>query len=239
MSESPIFAALHQGPSNRFACAALHAVAHAPGRCYNPLWLTGPTGTGKTALLQATAAALLEHPSRPLILRVHAEQLVRDLIRAIERRTTDDFRARILGFQVILVDHVDHLSDKPQTQLELGRLMEMAAAQGSQVILASACSPAGLMSLHRTLTAHCPDLLCCDILAPELEERLAIVRHVARARELPLSDRMACRIAAATCSPAQIRCIIEHLAARRKLLQLEQTALAEALDHLLAREVSA
>ena len=237
MSETPIFDSLYQGKSNRFARAALYTVAHSPGDTYNPLWIYGPSGTGKTALLDATAAALGDHPSRPLILRIQAEQLVYDMIRAIDHKCTEAFRARILGFQVILVDHMDMLCGKSQSQLEVGRLLAMAAAQGSQVILASACKPGELESLQQKLTAYCPWLLCCDIAAPEPAERLTIARQLARAQDLPLSDQMACHITSATQTPAQIRCIIHHLAARRKLLRPEEDDLSEALDHLLERRI--
>ena len=237
MSESSIFSALHQGPSNRFALGALTAVAHAPGEIYNPLWIYGPSGVGKTAMLNATVAALREHPSRPAILRIDAEQLLRDLICAIGQHATGDLRAYLLGFQVILVDHAEYLSGKSQSQLELGRLLAWAASQGCQVILSSAYSSRELENLDQTLRKYCPWFLRCDILLPLPEERIAITRRMARARELPLSDRMACRIGAAAHSPARIRCIIEHLAARRKLLQQEEADLCDALDHLLAREV--
>ena len=116
MSEMSIFNALYQGPSNRFACGALTAIAHMPGEMYNPLWLYGPSGVGKTAMLNATADAPRDHPSRPLILHIQAERLVHDMIRAIQRDCTEDFQARILSFQVILVDHADCLSGMEVTQ---------------------------------------------------------------------------------------------------------------------------
>lgn len=238
MSETSIFDSLHQGVSNRFACGALTAVAHQPGEVYNPLWIYGPSGTGKTALLDATASALGRHPSRPLILRIHAEQLVHDMIRAIEHRTTEDFRARILGFQIIIVDHLDCLSGKEYTQLEVAHLLVTAARQGCQVILASAYPPDLLATLDQKLTAHCEWLLRCDIQAPGPEERLEITRQMAQARKLPLSEQMTCRIAFAAGTPARIRCILDHLAARRALLP-EEDALSEALDHLLKQEVPA
>lgn len=236
MFETPIFDALHQGDSNRFARVALSAIAHSPGDLYNPLWLYGPSGIGKTALLDATAAALRDHLSRPLILRIHAEQLVQDMIHAIQHHSTAELRARLLGFQVIVLDHTDSLIGKSFTQAQVGQLLVMAAQQGCQVILASSCKPDLLDSLEQTLAAHCPWLLCCDVPAPEPEERLLIAQRMARERKLPLTDPMVHRIANATQTPAQIQCIILHLAARRKLLQLAEDALPEALDHLLERE---
>lgn len=239
MSESSIFAPLYQGKSNCFACSALTSVAHSPGELYNPLWICGPSGTGKTALLEATARALRSHPSRPLILRIHAEELVHDMLRAIAHHSTEDFRARILGFQVIIVDHLDDLSSKEYTQFEVAYLLVTAAGQGSQVILASTCQPTRLETLDQKLVAHCPWLLHCDIHAPALEERLEIVRQMAQARKLPLSDQMSQRITSAARTPAQIRCIIDHLAARRDLLHPDDEALSEALNHLLEQEVPA
>lgn len=238
MSETPNFTALYQGPSNRFAQAALTAVAHSPGNCYNPLWLYGPSGTGKTAMLNAVAASLKDHPSRPLILHIHTEQLLHDMIRAIQRGQYEAFRERILGFRVIVLDHADCLMDKSFTQQQIGRLLATAARQGSQVILASACKPKQMDSLAQTLADSCVWFLCCDVSAPDPAERLTIARQLARARKLPLSEQMVCRIISATRTPAQIRCIIDHLAARRKLLHSDDTALSEALDHLLEKEVA-
>lgn len=236
--EMPIFAHLHQGLSNRFARGALMAVAHAPGEIYNPLWIYGPSGTGKTALLEATAAALRDHPSRPLILRIQAEQLIHDMICAITHHTTEDFHARILGFRVIIVDHVDCLCAQLHTQLQVGQLLAQAAAQGTQVILISTCAPDELENLDRLLQAHCTWLLRCCIQFPPREERLTITRRMALERVLPVSDQMVSRICDATRSPAQIQCIIHHLAARRKLLRLEDDDLSDALEHLLEREVA-
>ena len=237
MSEMSIFNTLYQGPSNRFACGALTAIAHMPGEIYNPLWLHGPSGVGKTAMLHATADALRDHPSRPLVLYIQAERLVHDMIRAIQRNCTDEFRARILSFRVILVDHADCLCGMEVTQRSVAKLLLEAVNQGSQVILVSCCQPAELPWVEKVFNATCEWRLCCDISAPSLEERLAIVRLLSQA--LPLPDQMVSRIAHAAHTPARIRCIIQHLAARRKLLRLEEAALSEALDHLLEREVCA
>ena len=236
--DMPIFAHLHQGLSNRFARGALTAVANAPGEIYNPLWIYGPSGTGKTALLEATAAALRDHPSRPLILRIQAEQLAHDMVCAILHHTTEDFHARILSFHVIIVDHADYLSCKSSTQSEVGQLLAWAVTQGTQVVLISTCAPEELEDLDRLLQEHCTWLLRCSIQFPPPEERLTIVQRMAHENALPLSDQMVCRICDATRSPAQIRCVIHHLTARRKLLQLEDDALSDALDHLLEREVA-
>ena len=237
MSEMSIFNALYQGPSNRFACGALTAIAHMPGEIYNPLWLHGPSGVGKTAMLQATADALRDHPSRPLVLYIQTERLVHDMIRAIQRDCTEDFQARILSFQVILVDHADCLSGMEVTQRSFAKLLLEAVNQGSQVILVSGCQPAELPWVEKVFNATCEWRLCCDIAQPSLEERLAIVRLLSQS--LPLSDQMVSRIAHAAHTPARIRCIIHHLTARRKLLRLEDAALSEALDHLLEQEVCA
>ena len=237
MSEMSIFNTLYQGPSNRFACGALTAIAHMPGEMYNPLWLHGPSGVGKTAMLHATADALRDHPSRPLVLYIQAERLVHDLIRAIQRNCTEDFRARILSFRVILVDHADCRCGMEVTQRSVAMLLLEAVNQGSQVILVSCCKPAELPWVEKVFNATCQWRLCCDISAPSLEERLAIVRLLSQA--LPLPDQMVSRIAHAAHTPARIRCIIQHLSARRKLLRLEEAALSEALDHLLEREVCA
>ena len=237
MSEMSIFNTLYQGPSNRFACGALTAIAHMPGEIYNPLWLHGPSGVGKTAMLHATADALRDHPSRPLVLYIQTERLVHDMIRAIQRNCTDDFRARILSFRVILVDQADCLSGMEVTQRSIAKLLLEAVNQGSQVILVSCCQPAELPWVEKVFNAICEWRLCCDISAPSLEERLAIVRLLSQS--LPLPDQLVSRIAHAAHTPARIRCIIQHLAARRKLLRLEDAALSEALDHLLEQEVCA
>ena len=236
---SPIFSALHQGRSNYFALSTLATVAIAPGEVFNPLWIYGSSGVGKTAMLDATAGALAEHPSRPLILRIHAEQFLHDWIRAIKHEATADFFARILGFQVVIVDHMDCLCGRDFTQEQFARLMARAADQGIQVILASAYSPRELQELDKIFRNLCQWYLCANVVLPSLEERFAITRRMARERELPLSEGLVYRISAAAHTPARIRCIIHHLAARRKLLALSDADLPDALEHLLEREVVA
>ena len=236
MSETSIFGTLYQGPCNCFACAALNSVAHTPGESYNPLWIYGPSGVGKTALLSATIDALRDHPSRPTILHIQAEELVRDLVRAIQRDRIDDFRARILSFRVILVDHADCLSCKAATQRTIAQLLLDAVNQGSQVILASCCNPNGLLWMKRVFTATCEWKYFCNIFKPSEEERLDITRQLTQSMNLPLPEPMICRIAEAARTPSRIRCIIHHLTARRKLLRLEDAALSEALEHLLEKE---
>lgn len=239
MSETPIFDSLYQGIGSRFARGALNAIAHMPGEFCNPLWLYGPSGSGKTVLLNATAAALRDHPSRPLILHIQAERLLHDMLRALSHHTVEDFRARVLSFQVILVDHADCLAGMEMTQLDVGRLLLEAVNQGSQVILVSCCPPAVLETLNKVFTTTCEWLLYCDVQGLYAEERPDFIRHLAQTLALPLSDQMVSRIANSAEMPARIKCILQHLAARQKLLQEDPVSLAEALENLLTEEVAA
>lgn len=235
-TQSP-FPGLLTLPSNRFAFGACTAVAHQPGRIYNPLWIYGPTGTGKTTLLHSLLLQIRERNPAARIRYVQAEDFLRSHINAIAGGYCPEFRTELAQLDVLVLDHVNILERAEFTQLSVGKLLAEVASGGCQVILASTRNPRQIRTLARTLERRCEFGLRVDISLPTAQERLAITRTFARELEVPLTKSLAPRIAFAGRSPSRIRFLLTHLSARLRLLGQEAGDLGEVLDQLLAKEV--
>lgn len=237
MYTEPCFPGLLTLPSNRFAFAACEAVAAHPGSIYNPLWIYGPTGTGKTALLRSMLLQLRNRNPADRVRYVQAEDFLRSLFNAISGGYVPQFRAELARLDVLVVDHVNTMADQPTTQQVVGKLLAELAANGCQVVLASARIPRRMGTLARVLDRRCAFTLRVDIILPNPRERLTLTRAFARELEVPLTGSMAPRIAFAGRSPSRILFLVTQLSARRRLLGPEAGDLSEALDQLLTREV--
>ena len=168
------------GPSNQLAFAASMAVADAPGLAYNPLFLYGASGLGKTHLLQAIG--LRAQAASRTIHYVTCEEFTNDYLTAIRERSTDAFRARYRNIDVLLVDDVQFLSGKERTQECLFHTFNALHDAGRQIILSSDRPPSALPELDERLRSRFGWGLSADISPPEPETRLAILqRHAALA----------------------------------------------------------
>ena len=161
------------GTSNRLAFSAAQAVADAPGQSYNPLFLYSGVGLGKTHLLHAIGQEASRHGQS--VLYVSSEQFTNDFISAIRNRTTEEFRQRYRSVQVLLIDDVQFMSGKEQTQEGFFHTFNDLHTAGYQIVLTSDRPPKALALLEDRLRSRFEWGLIADIQPPDLETRMAIL----------------------------------------------------------------
>jgi chromosomal replication initiator protein len=175
------------GKSNELAAAAAQAVAQAPGKLYNPLFIYGDTGLGKTHLMQAVAHDLLSRNARLRVTFVGTEQFTNDLVSAIQSRTTHDFRRRYRETDLLLVDDVQFLKGKEATQEEFFHTFNAIYEAGRQIVLTSDRPPSEIPGLEARLVSRFQWGMVADIILPDVEHRVAILRRKAQLDHLELT----------------------------------------------------
>jgi chromosomal replication initiator protein len=196
------------GKSNELAAAAAHAVAQAPGKVYNPLFIYGATGLGKTHLMQAVAHEIVHLRPETRVALVGTEQFTNDLVGSIQNRTTSEFRRRYREVDLLLVDDVHFLKGKEATQEEFFHTFNAIYEAGRQIILTSDRPPSEIPGLEARLVSRFQWGMVVDIELPDFEHRTAILRKKA---ELDHLDR--------TIPADVIRFIAEHV--RSNIRELE------------------
>jgi chromosomal replication initiator protein len=175
------------GKSNELAAAAAHAVSQAPGRVYNPLFLYGDTGLGKTHLMQAVAHAVMERQPDIRITFIGTEQFTNEMIGSIRERTTQEFRRRYRETDLLLVDDVQFLKGKESTQEEFFHTFNALYEAGRQIILTSDRPPSEIPGLEARLVSRFQWGMVADIELPDLEHRIAILRNKASIDHLEMT----------------------------------------------------
>ncbi|MDR0782193.1 MAG: chromosomal replication initiator protein DnaA [Propionibacteriaceae bacterium] len=172
------------GPSNRFAHAAAVAVAESPGKSYNPLMIYGASGLGKTHLLHAIGHYISEYHSRLRVKYVSTEEMTNDFINAISDNRTAHFRAMYREVDVLLLDDIQFLESKIQTQEEFFHTFNTLHNSQKQIVMTSDRPPKMLEALEPRLRSRFEWGLIADIQPADLETRIAILRKKAAAEQL-------------------------------------------------------
>lgn len=176
------------GTSNRFAHAAAYAVATKPSRQYNPLFIYGGSGLGKTHLLYAICAAVREKSPQTRVIYTKCEEMTNDFIKSVQNGTIDDFRSRYRQADILLVDDVQFLAGKTQTQEEFFHTFDYLHNAGKQIVITSDRPPREIGTLEDRLRSRFEMGLLADVQAPDLETRIAIIKKKAYLLQMDISD---------------------------------------------------
>jgi chromosomal replication initiator protein len=185
------FDTLVEGTANRMARAAAMHVSSTPGHLYNPLFIYGGVGLGKTHLVHAVGNKLLADRPNAKVLYIHAEQFVSDVVKAYQRKTFDEFKERYHSLDLLLIDDVQFFANKDRTQEEFFNAFEALLAKKSHIVMTSDTYPKGLTDIHERLVSRFDSGLTVAIEPPELEMRVAILINKARAESAEMPEEVA------------------------------------------------
>ena len=207
------------GNSNRFAHAAASAVADNPGKTYNPLFIYGNSGLGKTHLLLAIGNAIHERWPDKTIVYIKGDEFTNQLVRAIKSGTTEDFRNKYRSVDLFLVDDIQFIAGKQQTQNEFFHTFNSIYEAGNQIVITSDRPPLEMATLDDRLRTRFEWGLMADIQPPDLETRMAITRNKAAQLGLILSDEAVTYIAEnITSNIRRLEGVIKKLTAYKEIL---------------------
>lgn len=178
------------GSSNKFAHAASLAVATNPGRAYNPLFIYGNSGLGKTHLLYAIRNEIHKSSPEKMILYVKGDDFTNELIEAIRMNTANEFRQKYRRSDVLLVDDIQFIGGKESTQEEFFHTFNTLYESKSQIVLTSDRPPKEIKTLEDRLRSRFESGLIADIQPPDFETRIAIIKRKAETLEMNLTDEV-------------------------------------------------
>jgi len=178
------------GKSNELAYAAAQATAEGPGKKYNPLFLYGGVGLGKTHLLQAIGHAILKKNSRAKILYTNAERFTNEFVNALRNKTIDKFKTTYRDLDLLLVDDVQFMAGKEGTQEEFFYTFNDLYQHDKQIVLTSDRLPKAIPALEERLVSRFNSGLIADISSPDLETRIAILRSKCQEKKYSLDPEI-------------------------------------------------
>jgi chromosomal replication initiator protein len=189
------FDTLVEGQANRMARTAAMHVAGTPGKMYNPLFIYGGVGLGKTHLMHAVGNQLLADRPQAKVLYIHAEQFVSDVVKSYQRKTFDQFKEKYHSLDLLLIDDVQFFANKDRTQEEFFNAFEALLAKRSHIVMTSDTYPKGLVDISERLVSRFDAGLTVALEPPELEMRVAILINKAHAERADMPEEVAFFIA--------------------------------------------
>jgi chromosomal replication initiator protein len=183
------------GSCNQFAHAASHAVAEAPGKTYNPLFLYGGVGLGKTHLMHACGHAIKQRSPHLKLSYLSSERFMNELINAIRYDKTQGFREKYRSVDVLLIDDIQFMAGKERTQEEFFHTFNTLYEQQKQIVISSDCPPREIPTLEERLHSRFEWGLIADIEPPDLETKVAILKRKAETLGFVIPDDVALLIA--------------------------------------------
>ncbi|MEG0663822.1 MAG: chromosomal replication initiator protein DnaA, partial [Clostridia bacterium] len=179
------------GDSNKFANAACHAVALNPAGAYNPLFVYGNSGLGKTHLLFAICNEIKKNDPDANIIYIKCEKFINDFISSISSKTTLEFQEKYRNADILLVDDIQFLTQKERTQEEFFHTFNALYHAGKQIVLTSDRPPKEISTLEDRLRTRFESGLIADVQPPDFETRVAIINKKAKSLDIDISDDIA------------------------------------------------
>lgn len=215
------------GKNNQLANAAALAVSDAPGRLYNPLFIYGGVGLGKTHLMEAIGNAMSKKKQNVVIKYVPSETFTNDFVKAIQNNTQEEFRNKYRNVDLLLVDDIQFFADKEGTQEEFFHTFNALYDSEKQIVLTSDKLPSEIPKLQERLVSRFQWGLSVDIEAPDLETRLAILKRKAESNHIDISEN--CLNIIATKISSNVRELEGALSRVQAFAQLKKQQITEDL----------
>lgn len=221
--------------SNQMAHAAAEAVAESPGTAYNPLFIWGGVGVGKTHLMHAVGYSILSKDPSSSVLACTAEDFTNDIVEGIRNKTTQEVRKKYRKLGCLLIDDIQFIAGKDTAQEEFFHTFNAVTLAGGQVILTSDRPPSEISKLEERLKSRFEAGLTVDIAAPDFELRCAIIQIKAKEREIPLTTEQVQMIAGNAETARKIEGILTKILTEVHIKKLNVTD--ELVESMLKRAI--